>query len=263
MLSDQEWDSFALVFKGDVDEILRKALKAVREAIAIATDGDPKRPTDPKTAPIVQWSLNQIRSARDALKKQVGIDADKQKKYDELQRAITRQEISVQRLEAEIKHGEGAPSRRAALIESRRKAYEGIFSTFDDEQHKLADLYAPLGAELTGSSGALSKLQFIVRREVDLKSWVEDKGEQLLDLRKETSFRGHGALLEKAEKFLLAAWRSGTAVDVAAAMDLFRDTFQKDLIAARPPSVLQQDYRAWTQSLANWLYDASHISIEY
>jgi hypothetical protein len=47
------------------------------------------------------------------------------------------------------------------------------------------------------------------------------------------------------------------------AMDSFRDKFTKDLLAAKPPSVKPQDYSAWTQSLALWLYDTSHISIEY
>lgn len=261
-LSDTEWEAFGLIFKGDVDQILTKAKAEAAKAISTAVNGDPQNPIDTKTAPVAQWSLNQIRSARDALKKQVGIDADKRKKYEQLQAAITKQGISLQRTEAEIKHAEGAAARRSGLIDSRRKAYEEAFLTLDDEEKTLADLYAPLGAELAGRSGALSKLQFIVRREVDLEAWVE-KGEQLLDLRKDMSFRGHGALREATEKLLLSAWKNGTASEVATAMDSFRSTFTKDLLAAKPPSVGPQDYSAWTQSIALWLYDTSHISIEY
>ena len=81
-------------------------------------------------------------------------------------------------MEANIKNAEGADARRRQLIDSRRATYAQIFNKFVEEERILERLYAPLQRELTGATGALAKLEFIVQRRVDLEAWVE-KGSSL------------------------------------------------------------------------------------
>jgi hypothetical protein len=131
-----------------------------------------------------------------------------------------------------------------------------------EEQKVLEDLYAPLGRDLATGEGALAKLEFAVRRNVDIDSWVKT-GETLLDFRKESEFRGIGALRKHAEQFLLGAWQTGTADAVAKAMDAFRSKYGKDLLASIPNSVQPEERKAWNQSVAAWLYSTDQITIRY
>ena len=279
-LSDDQWSQFRETFIGDVDAVLKEVKKQADRAIGAATSGDPAESSDPTRA-LREWPLTRLRADRDKVKQEVGIDAAKQQKYDLLQRAIADQTLSLRRLDADIKNAAGAAQRRKDLIDSRRATYLQIFQTFVEEQAILESLYAPLRRDLAGQTGALSKLQFAVNRYVDLDSW-EKTGESLFDLRKlafaieidigsegdgardgddESAFRGHGAVRRLAEDFLLSSWIHGSAEDVAAAMDEFREKFGKEMLKAIPSDI--EDRSAWGQQLADWLYDTSHILIDY
>jgi ABC-type lipoprotein export system ATPase subunit len=261
-LSDADWAAFEMIFKGNVDSLLSEARSQADLAIKMAVEGDPKLPANPNKTPVEDWPLTLVLSTRDEVKKDVGVDAQQQKKYDDLQRAVARQEIAIKRQDGQILNAEGAEGRRHALLESRRDAYGHIFGTFVEEQRVLERLYAPLGRGLATGEGALAKLEFAVRRNVDLDSWVK-RGETLLDFRKESQFRGIGTLRKQAAQYLLGAWQTGTADEVAKAMDIFRSRFTKDLLASIPNSIRQEDRKAWNQSVAAWLYSTDHIAIRY
>jgi hypothetical protein len=51
---------------------------------------------------------------------------------------------------------------------------------------------------------------------------------------KASEFQGHGTLREKALQLLVPVWQEGTAEQVAAAMDDFREKYQAELLKARP-----------------------------
>lgn len=261
-ITPQDWLAFRMVFEGDVDGILRKAMQAVKRSVALTGEGDPSARLDITRTPLKDWPLKDLRVARDRIKKDVGIDAQKQRKYEELQRSIGKQEASLRRLETEIAHASGANERRNGLIASRRDKYAEVFQTLVDEEEILGRLYSPLAQSLAGSVGALAKLAFVIRRQVDIDGWVE-KGEKLLDLRRDSRFRGHGTLRTAAGQYMLQAWTHGEAKDVAAAMDKFRTEFQTELLKAKPASVTADAQRAWAQSLADWLYDTSQIQVQY
>jgi hypothetical protein len=261
-LSDSDWELFEMDFKGDVHSALDHAKRLANEAIGLAMDGAPEASTDLTKVPPTEWPLNYLKTARDAVKKEVGIDAQQQKNYDELQGWLAKQDASLRRLELDIKNAGGAESRLRDLVKLRRATYSQVFATMVEEEQVLRDLYAPLKHELGEAAGALSKLEFVVRRRVDLDTWVAG-GEELLDLRKETRFRGHGAVRSEAERDLLQAWKYGTAEDVANAMDAFRLKSQSDLVKAMPASVSTEQREAWLQTVAAWLYDTGHINIEY
>ncbi|HLN98922.1 MAG TPA: AAA family ATPase [Pyrinomonadaceae bacterium] len=260
-LGDDEWTAFAMDFVGDVDGIVNLAKQKVDTEIRIITEGDPSSPVDTKKDAPSTWPLVTLRAARDLIKKAVVVDANQQRKYKLLQQAITNQETSLRTLAAEIKNAEGAAERRRQLIESRRSAYVTVFGTFVEEQQMLERLYAPLQQEMKDASGALSKLRFVVRRNINFKAWI-DNGEELLDLRR-TPFHGYGTLSKEAEKELAQAWRTGSAEEVAAAIDNFRTQHKDALLAGMPKGLTAIEKSNWIQSLATWLYDTGHIDIRY
>nr|WP_197493253.1 AAA family ATPase [Woeseia oceani] len=261
-LSAEHWASFGMGFEGDVEKVINEATQETDKKIKQAREGDPANPIDRKKTPEGAWPLNALTEERDKLRKDAGIDANKQKKYEALQKAITRQEAALRKLAAGIAKGAGAKDRRAAAIASRRKAYLNVFSTLIEEENELRSLYAPLAAQLTEAAGSLAKLQFVVRRCVDLAAWVE-AGEELFDLRRSSRLRGRGSLLAEAEQRLLSAWSVGSADDVADAMDAFRAEFARDLVGAIPGTIEPESKKEWIQTIAAWLYDTSHIKIEY
>jgi ABC-type lipoprotein export system ATPase subunit len=261
-LTNPEWSAFEMSFKAEVDAVLKAAKIRGDLAIKVAEEGDPNAPTDTKKTPFERWPLNLLKSARDEMKKKVGIDTQQLKKFTDLQKTVSKQEIATKRLEAQIKAAEGADARRETLIESRRAAYGEVFETLVEEQSVLENLYAPLGRNLGDNKGTLGKLEFKVRRIVDLKKWTE-AADSLLDFRMDSEFRLRGSLRKKTEEQLLAAWKMGTAAEVATAMEAFRVKFSKDLLASMPPSIKPEGRSSWIQSVAAWLYSTDHISIEY
>ena len=139
--------------------------------------------------------------------------------------------------------------------------YAEAWRTIVEEEGVLRQLYAPLERALVGGEGALRKLAFVVRRKADLDTWVE-QGEQLLDLRKESRFRGHGALRKEAGALLLPGWLEGSAEEVASSMEEFLRQMQPELGKARP-SLESGAEKTWTQSVGDWLFSTEHISVQY
>lgn len=261
-LTAAEWKAFGMMFTGDVDGVLKEVKARLDHAIRKAVEEDPQTPTHQKQVPMANWPLQLITSSRDSMRTAVGIDTEQQKKFKELNKTIAQQEIAMKRFEVQIQNAEGAETRRQGLIASRREAYGRVFETLVEEQSVLERLYAPLGRDLAASHGTLAKLQFAVRRIVDLKKWI-DAGDELLDFRMDSEFRLRGTLRKRVEEDLLPAWLTGTAADVAKAMDGFRSKYAKDLMASMPTTITLENKNAWSQSVASWLYNTDHIQIEY
>lgn len=261
-LSDVEWEAFRLVFAGDVNAILTAKSKEVRAAVQRVRGGGAAAAVDLTNVALEQWPLNQITTKLEALRKEVGIDAQQQKKYNELQGKVRAEEVALKRLGAQITAAEGADARRQQLITTRRSAYLDVFASFIDEEAQLQKLYAPLANELQGVSGALAKLEVVVKRRVSLDAWA-GTGEGFIDLRVADKLRGKGTLRQEAERYLLRAWTKGTPDDVASAMESFRETFSKDLTNSIPKSLSMEVRSRRVQEIAAWLYDTSHIQVEY
>jgi len=139
-LTSAEWESFKLGFSGDVDRLIERNRGLLEKAVAIATDGDPVAPFDARSMDLDQWPLRELRAARDAAKREVGIDAEHEQQYAQLQRAIAKQETSAERLTADIASAEGAEDRRRQLIDARRSTYAEVFGTFVREEEVLQQL---------------------------------------------------------------------------------------------------------------------------
>ncbi len=262
-LDTKAWESFGLVFAGNVDTILATTKLAVDREIAVATTGDPAQTCDTSKNPSESWPLVTLREQRDLAKKAVGIDADRQKKYESLRKSIDEQEATVRRLKAEVVRATGADGRMRKLIESRRRVYAAVFSTIVEEEAALARLYESLSKELQEATGAMKRLEFFVRRNVDLDSWVARAERDIFDLRRAGPFRGHGSLKKEIAERLLPSLSEGTADEVANAMDSFRSDRAKHLQAMMPADVPPDQRGKWTQTMATWLYATDHISVEY
>lgn len=198
--------------------------------------------------------LKSLQATVDALTKAIGVERTRARKHSEVLRRVGHQKQEKEKLEKELVELRKADDRRKGAIEGRRAAYAAVFETFVEEQKILEDLYEPLRQQLAGEGANEKRLEFYVRRHVDVSAWVA-RGEGLLDLRKAGTFRGHGTLEQQASE-LMPAWREGGAAEVAAAMQCFIDASIKDLVQARLPEVSYQD-------LGRWLFSTDHVSLEY
>jgi hypothetical protein len=261
-LSEEDWKAFAMVFGGDVNGIIDRALTAVDKNTNILLEGDPSNPRDPAKVSPELLPLKPLKLLRDKARQDVGIDTESQKKYDALQRRITELEGGLKRTEDAKKVAEGADGRRAELVKRRRHQYVEVFESLAEQEQILDGLYAPLRRRLEDSDGALRKLAFVVTREVNLKSWAT-RGEQLIDLRYDSVFRGRGALEKQAMARLLEPWQKGTPEEVAEAMENFRrDLYGEIKKSLRETQDAVERHRR-LQEVATWLHDTSHISMEY
>jgi len=251
-----------MVFKGNVDAVLAEEPRAIAKQVKALSDGAPGAVVDLAKDPYQSWPQKALRGERDKVKKDVGIDGQKQLRYNQLQVQLTADEKAQQKSVEDLKLAEGAAERRRLLIEIRRSLYVDVFQSYLNEQAVLEQLYGTLQKSLEGGSGSLKRLRLAVSREIDLSAWVK-AGEELLDLRKDSQLRGHGALEGHAERLLTTAWRIGTAEQVGAAMQNFIKEMYSEIRKSIPTDITPDKDAAWMQRVATWLYSTDHIQMRY
>ncbi|PDS43336.1 phosphotransferase [Rhizobium anhuiense] len=268
-LNQQQWDEFLLIYKGDVDKSLAGYVVWADQQIAALTGpavpaGDPNTPLFPDTADLSKLTLNTLLAEMTRLEALVSADNIVRGQYSTLSQRIAQENTALQSLQARLTDAQGAAARRKELQSERDAAYGRVFQAIINEQAALADLYAPLMARLTASTGTLRKLGFSVRRVVDVAAWGTLAEEDLLDRRKAGPFQGRGALIALADTTLRPAWETGSAADVQAAMANFIAQYMRDLISQAPYGQNQQaEFRAWLKQFAHWLFATDHISVRY
>jgi energy-coupling factor transporter ATP-binding protein EcfA2 len=261
-LTAKEWEAFEMVFKGDVDAVLAGRTEAIVKRVRALSEGAPGAVIDLAKDPFHSWPQKQLFSERDKVKKEVGIDGQKQLRFNQLQVRLTADEKAQQKSVEELALAEGAAERRRLLIEKRRSLYVDVFQSYLNEQAVLERLYGTLQKSLEGASGSLKRLRLAVSREIDLNAWVQ-AGEELLDLRKDSLLRGHGALEGHAERLLTTAWQTGTAEQVGEAMQNFIREMYSEIRKSIPTEITADKDAAWMQQIATWLYSTDHIQMQY
>lgn len=273
-----EWMAFATEFVGDVDQIVTAAIGAADRTLSEVL-GPPGQPnalpegppnlTPSKTSlipaglPIDKVALSVLSAELARLRALIGIDTANAKLLSRLNERISRQEAALAQLDRDRERAQKAAQRQKELIQRRNEAYRGIFQAIEEEETELATLYGPLAIRLAGESGAVQKLSFAVRREVEMEAWA-NAGEELLDLRKTGPFKGKGALLEACRKSLLREWQVGSSQEVADAMAAFRAEHDRGFLDQS--SVDRADkaaFSTWLARLSGWLYGTSHIKVAY
>ncbi len=266
---EEIWERFLLTYKGDVDAALKEALKETREAYKAWKGVKPRPQTDLNVSyleagtELDQQSLAQLEAEIARFQQLVNVDRTTAERYAAVSKKIDTEKLALEQMTTELEDCEGAKARAAALVVERETTYHAVFEAILSEEQVLLDLYEPLMIRLQAASGTLKKLSFSVRREADVEAWAKE-GEELLDLRKQGAFKGQGRLRELATKALKAAWETGDADAVGAAMKKFRDDNPPTIIESAPvPKSGQDNYREWSKRFAKWLYGTKHVSLRY
>ena len=261
-LRDEAWSSFALVFQGSVDAILDEQARLLDDQIRGRLSGNPDGPDDHAAEPSEHWPLERLRKLQAELGTAIGMDKAKAAKVLEISKEIAQHEAKQKKVDEAFARDVDYLTRRNDLSTRRRGTYAAVFETLSEEQELLEALYAPLGAHLEAAQGAPRKLQFVVRRRVDLAAWVAT-GETLLDLRRGGALRGSGSLRDAAMQELMPAWTQGSAEDVAGAMERFLRSYDGDLRARKPGTSDPEQTGSWLNDLGTWLFSTSHLRLEY
>jgi hypothetical protein len=268
-LKAEEWMPFLLDYKGDVDTSLTTYLASAQKGAREWKGAAPPPATDPN-APLIEdgadlhrQPLALLEAETVRLEKLVSVDRETASKFSTLSKRITEENTALERWQEKLADSEGAMDRVKALVQEREAAYVRVFDAIGAEQAVLHDLYSPLMTRLSAAGPTLMKLSFSVSREADVASWA-DVGEQLLDLRRQGSFKGRGTLRQLADVALKAAWETGDPQTVSASMATFRGENQDALLERSPvPKADQANYREWSKKFAKWLYGTEHIAIQY
>ena len=267
-----QWDEFLLIYKGNVDKSLAAYIKWADIEIrklngTVPPPGDPNVALIPDDADLSSLPLAPITAEMTRLEALFNADKVIRRQYRALTGRIAQETSALQTFEKRLTDTQGAAARRKNLQKERDDTYGRVFEAIINMQKALADLYAPLMARLSESSGTLKKLNFSVRRTADVEAWGSVAEEQLLDRRKAGEFHGRGALTEVAVKTLQSAWETGSADEVQTAMTNFILQHTEALLSHAPyvpyAPTQQAEYRAWLKKFAHWLFSTDHISVKY
>jgi hypothetical protein len=271
-LDADDWKAFGLRFVGDPAAVVQAKLAAVKKRIVALTGAAIPKPEVPAAnlppfiadeAVLATVPLSALKAEAWRLGQLIGLDGAKQQQLSALNEKITKNEALLVTATSNVANAEGAQARISVLVANRKLSYSSLFDGFASEQTQLAELYAPLEALLASEAGTLGKLTFSVRRVVDVESWAA-RGEELMDLRTGTTFRGRGELLRVATEALLPAWESGESADVADAMGAFRTEHDPHIIEqAKVPRTNVPAFRQWASDVSDWLNGTNHITVSY
>lgn len=271
-LSATDWQAFELKFTGDPADVVATHLAAVRKQIAALSGSPIARPTTPAVdwAPFIAEGvaletvpLSSLKAESVRLGQLIGLDDTKQKQLIALNVKITKNEAALVAATNAATNAASAQARINVLSGNRKASYSSLFDGFASEQSELSKMYDPLSTMLSAQLGTLGKLSFSVRRVVDVETWAA-RGEDLMDLRTGTTFRGRGELLRVATDVLLSAWESGASADVAEAMTQFHADHDKHIIEqSKVPSSDVVAYRAWANEVSAWFNSTDHITVSY
>jgi hypothetical protein len=268
-LKSAEWQPFLLDYKGDVEPALTTHLASARKGakdwkgVPGPGGADPNVALIPDGAELDRQPLALLEAEIARLEKLVGADRDTANKFTALSRRITEETAALVRLKERFADCDGAKERVTALVQERESAYQRVFDAIVAEEGVLRDLYSPLMTRLKAAGETMKKLSFSVTRAADVGRWAA-AGEELLDLRRQGSFKGRGTLRQLTDAALKTAWETGDPQAISAAMALFRSENQDALLQHSPvPKTQQADYREWSKRFAKWLYGTEHIKIQY
>jgi len=247
LLDESTWEQLRL----RVDPAGTTAL----EQAELASDAEVRRLRESgiATAPGAKLGIAELRAEVERAEKELGLDQANQKRRTELVGKLDRAKIEEARLAEVLANAEKATDRRKQAQAERLAAYQAVFEALDAEEKALSKLYAPLRTRLSNSE-RLRKLEFYVRRDVDVGEWA-NRGENLLDLRR-SPFGRRGVLAEKATELLLEAWRAGSPEAARAAMLRFLDEH-----AAKASESLAQGVTP--AEFGEWLFSTDHIRVRY
>lgn len=259
-LSDSQWDRFRMSFDGEIYGLLSDLTRRIQEKtkrLREKVDG-----VDYSSTALKDLPYNVLVERETELEKTIGFDKKRQQKYDREKLIAENQQQELKSVAELIENGATADPEIERLKTRVFETYEGIFDAFESERAILLELYAPLDASMRAQTGAIASLDFVVERDVDVDAWVK-RGEQLLDLRRKSAFKGKGNLELLVAEHIKDAWVTGTPAEVRSRMKRFRDAFDDEIKDAMPSNLNRTERKQWLSDVSTWLYDTGHISLRY
>lgn len=267
-LNENEWKTFVLDFKDDVDNIIddhlmitQKSAKYWKGSATPVNLTNNAHIADDAVLADLPLALLEAEIAR--ITALVSIDKNTVERFTSITTRITQEQTALNILEENLYDYEIAKERLKTLRDERDECYGRVFEAVLLEESILMDLYFPIMTKLSNANGTLNKMAFSIKRTVDLDKWAND-GEQLFDLREKSNFKGKGMLKQEAEDVLLLAWEKGNAHDILLAMKKFQEKNANELIKmSKVPRTEKANFRTWAMQFAKWLYSSNHIQIVY
>jgi ABC-type dipeptide/oligopeptide/nickel transport system ATPase component len=249
-IPEADKDAFHPAFAKDAEAPLAQR-KAALEAEINKKEGDTDKPAE--------GTLRRLESQIKKLTENESADKARHERIKTVQTRIAAIAVEVKRIQEELKQIEGPEKARMdAAYKERVNAYAGYFRVLQDEQKTLEDLYAPVSARLAAESSSAQDLEFSIRWHADLDAWLK-RGSALFDQRRTLPFGTFSDLSKAALKALTPAWSSGNPDTICAAHEKFLEEFKKTDL--KPKDYLRSD--ATHQALIEWLYDVTHITLNY
>jgi energy-coupling factor transporter ATP-binding protein EcfA2 len=252
-IADTEMAAFQPEFPAGTEPPLARREGEIKAALS-QRQGDAESPAEGS----INWLQNRIQ----ILLQRDSADKAKQEKTKVIQIRLAAIATEIDRLNAEIARIEGPEKARlAAAADERLEAYIDFFRNLKREQQVLEDLYAPVKRKLSSESASPQEqdLEFSIRWEVDLKSWLE-RGSVLFDQRKTVPYGTMEELGKAARRILEPAWISGDPEKIGSALEEFLKEFRKPG-QLRPSAYLRSDLSL--RDLLEWLYEVDHIHLSY
>ncbi|MCL5801442.1 MAG: hypothetical protein M1283_02800 [Gammaproteobacteria bacterium] len=241
---------FKPTFPGDTEKPLAAREAAIKISIA-KREGDAENPA--------QGTIKAIEKEIAELAKKESVDQARAKRIQEIQKRIGAIDTETERLNKEIAQIEGPNKKRTdAVARERMDAYTAYFRNLKTEQTTLEELYGPVTAHLKSedSFAQEQELEFSIRWEVDLKTWLE-RGGALFDQRRTTRYGTIEGLTKAANDILVPAWTSGDPEKIKPALDKFLEPFRT------MPTSQYRRTGVSIQDIFEWLYETEHIRLSY
>lgn len=266
-LTRQDWEIFTPVISDTADTMIQAKILEAEKAVASIygvvvtprSDEELSESFISQDAPLDDLPVTVLQAESDRLARLVGLDKQKAVQFQALSKRIEQNQKELEEAKKKLVSAEKAEEELKLIRAKRRETYRNVFATFVELQRELEALYAPLEEALQAEAGALGKLKFVVRRLVDLDTWVK-RGEDLFDLRKDGPFKGKGSLRDVANQLLVTAWESGDPSMADKAIDDFIDQYREAVKKHRLDSM---DGNEWIAKIWEWLLSTDHISVKY
>ena len=269
-MKGDDWNPFKIDYTGNVDEQIKRMLEECGTSITGWRGAVQPEPATPLTAfieddaKLTDQALSLLQAEITRVEKLVAADDITKKQFSALTAKISNETTALGILKEKLEVAKGARVRIADLQTERDATYTRVIGAITSEEQVLAELYAPLMTRLAGTTGSLSKLSFTVSRSVDVDAWAKFAERHLIDLRRDTPFKGAGTFLSLVEDRLRTVWETGDAAAVGDAMSDFRTEFLSTLLEhANVTKAKEAEYREWLKRFAKWLYSTDHIRLQY
>jgi energy-coupling factor transporter ATP-binding protein EcfA2 len=266
-LTAAEWTKFTPTISTQADDLLTSRIKSKETESTSISGYQITQESFLKSYPkgldaqvdLSKQTISTLQMESERLNQLIGIDKQNTEKFKKISEKIVNTQKQIANLTERLRRAGEADKRIEELRSRRRETYRQVFTAIAELETELSTLYSPLKEALKSSEGTLGKLKFVIRRNVDLKSWTET-GEALLDLRKEGQFRGQKTLYKVVETELLKILESGTPEEVGNSIDEFIHKYTE---AFRQHRLESMDQKEWHSAVSTWLKSTKHIQVEY